>query len=124
MVMRLHFIAPLLDFFLFKLKTTWLGSMKELLTQRPGMLVPFIVCSLFIADKILIWRLWRMDKVHALTQWQSITNTDTYKMLVLNFISCFQLSLIFEGFSAEPLGPLKNRPKKPSYPPFIVPFKS
>jgi hypothetical protein len=66
-VMRLHLIAPLLDFFLFKLKTTWLGSMKQLLTQRPAMLAPFFVCSLFIADKIPIWRRWRMDKVHTPT---------------------------------------------------------
>jgi hypothetical protein len=41
------------------------------------MLAPFFVCSLFIADKILIWRRWRMDKVHSPTQWQSITNRDT-----------------------------------------------
>jgi hypothetical protein len=47
LVMRLHFIAPLLDFFLFKLKTMWLGSMKQLLTQTPAMLAPlFALCSL------------------------------------------------------------------------------
>lgn len=67
MVMRLYLIAPLLDFFLFKLKMMWLGSMKQLLTQRPAILAPFFVCSLFIADKILIWMQWRMDKVHTHT---------------------------------------------------------
>jgi hypothetical protein len=47
MVMRLHLIAPLLDFFLFRLKMTWLGSMKQLFTQRPAMLAPlFALCSL------------------------------------------------------------------------------
>jgi hypothetical protein len=30
--------------------------MKQLLTQTSAMLAPFFVCSLFIADKILIWR--------------------------------------------------------------------
>ena len=39
-------------FFLFKLKTTWLGSTKQLFTQTAAMLDPFLVCSLFIADII------------------------------------------------------------------------
>jgi hypothetical protein len=72
----LAFHCASFGFFLFKLKTTWLGSMKQLLTQTPAMLTPFFVCSFFIADKILIWRRCRMDKVHSPTQWQSITNTD------------------------------------------------
>jgi hypothetical protein len=46
--MRLHFIAPLLVFFLFKLKTTWLGSMKQLLPKdlRCWLLSLFALCSL------------------------------------------------------------------------------
>jgi hypothetical protein len=48
MVMRLHLIAPLLDFFLFRLKTTWLGSMKQLFTKDllRWLLSLFALCSL------------------------------------------------------------------------------